>query len=75
MFFKCSCQKPSKKKCGRPVFLEKFQAAINFSKVSLHFNKIPNSLRQVLQIYSEICIFCVPQKKFSRSSQRRLISK
>ena len=62
MFFKYSCQKSLKKNCGRPVFLEEFQAAINFSKVSLHFNKIPNSLRQVLQIYSKICIFCVPQK-------------
>ena len=63
MFFKYSCQKPLKKNCGRPVFLEEFQAAINFSKVSLHFNKIPNSLRQVLQIYSQKCIFCVPQKQ------------
>ena len=72
---KYSCQKPMKKNCGRPVFLEELQAARNFSKVSLHFNKIPNSLRQVLQTYSEICIFCVPQKKSSRSSQRRLISK
>ena len=47
---------------GRPVFLEELQAARNFSKVSRHFNKIPNSLRQVLRKYSEICIFCVPQK-------------
>ena len=51
-----------KKKCGRPVLLEEFPSAINFSKVSVHFNKIPNSLWQVLQIYSKICIFCVPQK-------------
>ena len=62
MFFKHSCQKPLKKNCGRPVLLEEFQAAIKFSKVSLQFNKIPNSLRQALQIYSQICIFCVPQK-------------
>ena len=75
MFLKYSCQKPLKKNCGRPVFLEELQAARNFSKVSLHFNKIPNSLRQVLQIYSEICIFCVPQKKSCRSSRQRLISK
>ena len=75
MFFKYSCQKPLKKNCGRPVLLEEFQASINFSKVSLHFTKIPNPLEQVLQIYSEICLFCVPQKKSSRSSQRRLISK
>ena len=75
MFFKYSCQKPLKKNCGRPVFLEEFQAAINFPKVSLHFNKIPNSLRQVFHIYLQICIFCVPQKKSSRSSQGRLISK
>ena len=64
-----------KKNWARPVFLEELQADRNFSKISLHFNKIPNSLRQVLQTYSEICIFCVPQKKSSRSSQRRLISK
>ena len=62
MFLKCSCQKPLKKNCGRRVFLEELQAAINFLKVSQHFNKIPNSLRQVLQTYSEICIFCVLQK-------------
>ena len=37
-------------------------AARNFSKVSLHFNKIPHSLKQVLQTYSEICAFCVLQK-------------
>ena len=52
-----------KKDCGRPVFLEELQTARNFSKVSLHFNKISNSLRQILQTYSEICIFCVLQKK------------
>ena len=62
MFLKYSCQKPVKTNCGRPVFLEELQAARNFLKVSLHFNKIPNSLRQVLQIYSQIFIFCVPQK-------------
>ena len=75
MFFKYSCQKPMKKNCRRPVFLEEFQAAINFSKISLHFNKIPDSLRQVLQIYSQICIFLCATKRSSRSSQRRLISK
>ena len=31
-------------------------------QVFLHFDKIPNYFRQVLQIYSEICIFCVLQK-------------
>ena len=34
----------------------------------LHFNSMPNSLRQVLQAYSEISIFCVLQKRSSRSS-------
>ena len=62
MFLKYNCQKPVKKNCGRPVYLEEFQNARNFSKVSLHFNKIPNSLRQILQTYSEIFIFCVLQK-------------
>ena len=71
MFLKCICQKTLKKNRGRPVFLEVLlQAARNFSKVSLHFNKIPNSLRQVLQTYSEIWIFL-----YSRCSQQRLISK
>ena len=51
------------KNCVRPAFLEQLQAARNLSKISLHFNKIPNSLRQVLQTYSEICIFCVLPKK------------
>ena len=46
-----------KKDCVRPVFLEELQAARNFSKVSLHFNKIPNYLRQFLQAYSKT--FCV----------------
>ena len=62
MFLKYSCQKPLKKNCGRPVFLEELQAARNFSNVFLHFNKIPNSLRQILQTYPEMCIFCVLQK-------------
>ena len=57
MFLKFSCHKPVKKNCGRPVFLQELQAARNFSKIFLHFNKIPNSLRQVLQAYSEIFIF------------------
>ena len=74
-FIKLSIKAPLKKNCGRPVFLEEFQTAIIFSKFSRHFNKIPSSLREFLQIYSEICIFCVPQKTPSRSSQRRLISK
>ena len=51
------------KNCVRPAFLEQLQAARNLSKISMHFNKIPNSLRQVMQTYSEICIFCVLQKK------------
>ena len=60
MFLKYNCQKTLKKNCGRPVFLEELQAATNFSKVCLHFNKISNSLRHILQAYSEICIFlCV----------------
>ena len=74
MFLKYSCQKPVKKNCERPVFLEELQAARNFSKVSLHFIKIPNSLRQVLQTYSETCIFLCATKKSSRSSRQRLIS-
>ena len=57
------------KNCGKPSFVEELQAARNFSKVSLHFNKIPNSLRQVWQTYSEIRIFSVLQKKSPRSSR------
>ena len=53
----------SQKNCRGRVFLKELQAARNFSRVSLHFNKIPNSLRQVWQTYSEICIFCVLQQK------------
>ena len=62
MFLKYSCQKTLKKHCGRPVFLEELQAAINFSKVSLDFKKIFNSLRQILQKYPEICIFLCATK-------------
>ena len=38
------------KKRERPVFLEELQAARNFSKASLHFNRMTNSLRQVWDI-------------------------
>ena len=31
----------------------------SFSKPSLHFKKMANSSRKVLQNYSEMCIFCV----------------
>ena len=75
MFLKYNCQKTLKKNCGRPVFLEELQAATNFSKVCLHFNKISNSLRHILQAYSEICIFLCGKKLSSRSSRQRLISK
>ena len=47
--------------CGRPVFLEELKAARNAWKVIPHFKKIPDSLRQVLHPYSEICIFCMPK--------------
>ena len=57
------------KNCVRPAFLEQLQAARNLSKISLHFNKIPNSLRQVMQTYSEIYIFCVLQKKKKNLSE------
>ena len=53
------------KNCGRPVFLEELQTARHFSKVSLYLNKIPTSLRRVLQTYSEIWIFSKLQKKQS----------
>ena len=53
MSLKYSCPKTLEKNCGRPVFLEELQVTRNVSKVSLYFNKIPNSLRQVLQTYSE----------------------
>ena len=54
MFLKYSCQKPVKKNTvDGPAFLEELQAPRNFSKVSLHFSKIPNFLRPVLQAYSE----------------------
>ena len=51
------------KNCGRPVLLEQLQATRKFSKIFLHFNKIPNSLGQVLQAYSEICILLFAAKK------------
>ena len=62
MFLKYICQKTSKKNCERPVFLEELQAVRNPLNVSLHYNKILNSLRQALQTYPEIYIFCVLQK-------------
>ena len=69
MFLEYSCQKPVKKLFGRSIFLEELQAARNFSKVSLHFDKIPNSLRKVLQTYSEICVcLCAPKKVLQKQS-------
>ena len=62
MFLRYSCQKPIKKNYGRTVFLEELQAARNFPKVSLNFNKIPNSLRRILLTYSKICIFVCYKK-------------
>ena len=71
MFLKYNCQKSVKKKCGRPVFLEELLTAINFSKVYLHLSKIPNSLRQVLQTYSEICNFlCATKKVLQKQSAK-----
>ena len=58
----CSYNTVYQENCGRPVFLQELQAARNFSKVSLYFNKMPNSLRQVLQTYSETCILCLLQQ-------------
>ena len=58
VFLNYSMSENFKKTCGRPVFREELQAARNFSKVTLDFNKMHNSLRQVLQTYSEIRIFC-----------------
>ena len=75
MFLKYNCQKPFKKNCERPVFLEEIKAARNFSMVSMCFHKIPNSLREVLQTYSEISIFCVLQKNVFQKQLARLISK
>ena len=60
------------KNCGRPVFLEELQALTNFSKVSMHFNKIPNSLRQVLQTYPEICIFLFATKKVLQKQSAKI---
>ena len=62
MFLRYSCQKPTKKNYGRTAFFEELLAARNFPKVSLNFNKIPNSLRQILQKYSKICIFVYYKK-------------
>ena len=72
MYLKYSCQKTVKKIFGRPLFLEELQAARNFSKVFLHFNKIPNSLRQVLQTYSEMCIFWCATKKVLQEQSTKI---
>ena len=39
MFLKYKCQKNLKENCARPASVEELQAAINFSKVSLQFDK------------------------------------
>ena len=54
-------------KYGRKISLEEcsifgnFAFWNSFSKVSLHFNKMNNSSRKLLQTYSEKCIFYVIQ--------------
>ena len=63
-----------KKNCARPVFLEELQAAKKFLKVSLHFNKTPNSFRQILQTSRYMHFLCAT-KESPRSSWQRLISK
>ena len=70
MFLKYSCQKPKKNFFRRLVFLEKLHAARNFSKFSLHFNKIPNPLRQIFHTYSEICIFLCYKKVLQKQSAK-----
>ena len=60
------------KNCGRPVFLEELQAARNFLKVFLHFNKITYSLVQVLQTYSEMCIFVCARKKVLQKQSTKI---
>ena len=71
MFLKYSCQKILEKNVEDQYFQKSWQAARNFSKVSLHFNKIPNSLRQVLQTYSEIYIFlCATKKVLQKQSAK-----
>ena len=71
MFLECSCQKPVKNFFGKSIFLEELQAARNFSKVFLNFDKIPISLREVLQTYSEICVcLCAPKKVLQKQSAK-----
>ena len=41
----------------------KVKGCKNYSKVSQHFEKIANSLWQILQTYSETCPFCVKKYK------------
>ena len=62
MFLKYVCQKPMKKNCERPVFSEELQAAINVSKVSLYFNKIPNSLSQTADIFRNMHFLCATKQ-------------
>ena len=62
MFLKYSCQKSLKKYSGKTVFLKELQAAINFSKVSLDLNKIPNYLKQVFRHIQKYA-FCVCYEK------------
>ena len=71
MFLKYSFSETCKNIFGRLVLLEELQAASNFSKVSLHLNKITNSLGEVLQTYSQICFFvCAPKKVFQKHSAK-----
>ena len=62
MFFKYSCEKTFEKKLWKTSIYRRNSGFNKFFKGFPAFNKVPNSLRQVLQIYSQICNFCVPQK-------------
>ena len=57
-----------KRNYGRTAFLKELQAAKNLSKVSMHFNKIRNSLRN-------IHFLCATKYSPPEVFDRRLISK
>ena len=73
LFLKYCMSKLFEKSLWKARIFRKVAGCKNSCKVSLHFNKMSNSLKQVLQIYSKTCIFCVLQKIFLQKLSVKIV--
>ena len=75
MFLKCSCQKPVKRNCGRPVFLKSCRLQQIFQRFSCILTKFLILQDKFYRHIQKYAFFVCCKRKSSRSSQQRLISK